>query len=161
MKKYLLLLLLSSVICHLSFTQNIGIGTTTQQVPLHIRSSTYAEIIRLEGINPYLSFWDNTSGYRGSIVSRATNMELYNGLPITISPGFTPSTTFLNNGHVGIGTITPTERLHVIHTADVNKNAIYGYASQASGSTDYQNTGVAGFGQGNGVAGGYGFGFGV
>ena len=63
--------------------------------------------------------------------------------------------------NVGIGTITPAERLHVIHTADVNKNAIYGYASQTSSALDYQNTGVTGFGQGNGIANSYGYGFGV
>ena len=64
--------------------------------------------------------------------------------------------------NVGIGTTTPLERLHVIHTADVNKNTIYGYASQTSAViTDYQNTGVTGFGQGNGTANGFGYGFGV
>ena len=65
--------------------------------------------------------------------------------------------------NIGIGTITPTERLHVIQTSDANKNVIYGYANQTSAVVDYQNTGVTGFGQGNGVAGGggYGYGFGV
>lgn len=64
--------------------------------------------------------------------------------------------------NVGIGTTTPLERLHVIHTADINKNTIYGYASQTSAIiTDYQNTGVTGFGQGNGTANSYGYGFGV
>lgn len=62
---------------------------------------------------------------------------------------------------VGIGTTTPQERLHVTQTSDDNKNTIYGYANQTSGTADFQNTGVAGFGQGNGVAGGFGFGFGV
>lgn len=59
---------------------------------------------------------------------------------------------------VGIGTTIPQERLHVIHTGDVNKNAVYGFANQTSGSTDFQNTGVAGFGQGNGAPGGFGYG---
>ena len=144
-----------------SFAQNVGIGTTTPQVPLHVKTNSLSEVLRVEGLNPFLSFWDNITGFRGSIVSRTTYMELYNALPITISPGFTPSATFLNNGNVGIGTPTPSERLHVIHSADINKNAINGYASQTSSSTDFQNTGVTGFGQGNGIAGGWGYGFGV
>ena len=144
-----------------NFAQNIGIGIATPQVPLHVKTNSLSEVLRVEGLNPFLSFWDNITGFRGSIVSRTTYMELYNALPITISPGFTPSTTFLNNGNVGIGTPTPSERLHVIHTGDVNKNTIYGYASQTSSSTDYQNTGVAGFGQGNGNPGGFGYGFGI
>ena len=164
MKKTILplLLIVASFFCTtLLYAQNIGIGTTTPQAPLHVKTNTSSEVLRVEGLNPFISFWDNITGFRGSIVSRSTYMDLYNGLPITISPGFTPSATFLNNGHVGIGTPTPSERLHVIHTADVNKNAIYGYASQTSSSTDYQNTGVTGFGQGNGVAAGFGYGFGV
>ena len=64
--------------------------------------------------------------------------------------------------NVGIGTTTPLERLHVIHTADVDKSTIYGYANQTSAViADYQNTGVTGFGQGNGTANSYGYGFGV
>lgn len=63
--------------------------------------------------------------------------------------------------NVGIGTSAPTERLHVVQTADANKNVIYGYASQTSGSTDFENTAIAGFGQGNGTTDGYGYGVGV
>ncbi|MEO7308351.1 MAG: hypothetical protein ABIR78_05015 [Ferruginibacter sp.] len=63
--------------------------------------------------------------------------------------------------NVGIGTTTPLERLHVIHTADVNKNTIYGYANQTSSSLDFQNTGVTGFGQGDGTPNSWGYGFGV
>ncbi len=62
--------------------------------------------------------------------------------------------------NIGIGTTTPTERLHVIQTADANKNVIYGFANQLSSSVDYRNSGVTGFGQGNGVAGGGGWGYG-
>ncbi|MEO6405822.1 MAG: hypothetical protein ABIY51_08135 [Ferruginibacter sp.] len=65
--------------------------------------------------------------------------------------------------NVGIGTVTPSERLHVTQTADFDKNVIYGYANQSPVLADYQNTGVAGLGQGNGTAGvlGYGYGFGI
>ncbi|MEO6405696.1 MAG: hypothetical protein ABIY51_04275 [Ferruginibacter sp.] len=67
----------------------------------------------------------------------------------------------LHAQNVGIGIALPTERLHVVHTSDINKSTVFGYASQLSSSTDYQNTGIAGFGQGNGTAGGWGYGFGV
>lgn len=74
---------------------------------------------------------------------------------------FTYTTLKAQGGNVGIGTALPAERLHVVHTADINKNTIYGYASQASSSVDYLNVGVGGFGQGNGVADGFGYGIGV
>lgn len=67
----------------------------------------------------------------------------------------------LSTGNVGIGTTTPTEKLNVTQTADANKNVIYGYANQTSSVTDYQNAGVTGFGQGNGVFGASGYGFGI
>ena len=63
--------------------------------------------------------------------------------------------------HVGIGINAPIERLHVVQVENLNKNVIYGYAGQTSSSLDYANTGVTGFGQGNGIAGGFGYGFGV
>lgn len=64
--------------------------------------------------------------------------------------------------NVGIGTLIPAERLHVTFTDNSNKNVIYGYANQTA-NFDYQNTGVAGFGEGNGVSGsgGWGYGFGM
>ncbi|MEO7308826.1 MAG: hypothetical protein ABIX01_00395 [Chitinophagaceae bacterium] len=164
MKKITLPLLLTAASffgTNLLYAQSVGIGTTSPYAPLHVKTNSF-EVLRLEGSTiPSLSMYDNGT-YRGSLIARAADFELYSPLPIMMAPGSTTTATFLPNGHVGIGTTTPSERLHVIHTADVNKNAIYGYASQASGSTDYQNTGVTGFGQGNGLApGGYGYGFGV
>lgn len=36
--------------------------------------------------------------------------------------------------NVGIVILVPTERLHVVQTADFNKNTIYGFANQTSSS---------------------------
>ncbi|MEO7308827.1 MAG: hypothetical protein ABIX01_00400 [Chitinophagaceae bacterium] len=129
MKKITLFLHLASSLffcANLLHAQNVGMGITTPQAPLHIKTAGL-EVLRLEGSGtPSLSLYDNGT-YRGSLVSRSTNMELYNALPIIISPGFTPSTTFLNNGNVGIGVITPAYRL------DVNGDANFTGALRTNG----------------------------
>jgi len=79
---------------------------------------------------------------------------------------FAVSTYFSFGQNVGIGLTSPQFRLHVIDSSLINKTTIYGYASQPySTGDDKDNTGVTGFGRGNGVggsaAGSYGYGIGV
>jgi hypothetical protein len=63
-----------------------------------------------------------------------------------------------NGGNVGIGTATPTEKLHVFSNLDTNKSSIFGSATQASTAADFLNVGVKGNGNGSGS---FGFGVGV
>jgi hypothetical protein len=88
----------------------IGIGTSTPFVPLHINSAT-DELLRLQGVNPYISFANNGSvkgyvqGYIddlliGTIIGNTTGaIRFYNN---NIN-----NMTILPNGNVGIGTTTP------------------------------------------------------
>ena len=81
---------------------NVGIGTTSPSNPLHIRAD--APSIRIEDItssdNHYLI------GNNGELRIQSTGF-------ITMRPGNTVSTTFSANGNVGIGTTSPSSKLHV------------------------------------------------
>jgi Chaperone of endosialidase len=44
---------------------NVGIGTSTPQAPLHINNPAAAELLRLQGSNPYLSFHNAAGTYKG------------------------------------------------------------------------------------------------
>lgn len=61
------------------FAQNgnvgFGTGSTTPAARLHV-STTSSEVARLNGTNPYLSFHDNTDGYKGYLWYDGTNMVL-------------------------------------------------------------------------------------
>lgn len=63
-----------------------------------------------------------------------------------------------NGGNVGIGTSTPTEKLHVFSNLDIDKSSIFGTSTQVSTSVDFLNVAVKGNGNGSGS---FGFGVGV
>jgi len=54
---------------------NVSIGGPSPAARLHV-STTSSEVVRLNGNNPYLSFYDNTDGYRGYLWYDGTNMVL-------------------------------------------------------------------------------------
>jgi hypothetical protein len=56
---------------------NVGIGTgiPVPAARLHV-STTASETIRMEGNNPYLSFYDNTDGYQGYLWYNGSDMVL-------------------------------------------------------------------------------------
>ena len=49
----------SALLFSFCYAQNVGIGITTPAVPLHIRN-TGSELLRLQGNDPYLSFFNNS-----------------------------------------------------------------------------------------------------
>ncbi len=51
---------------------NVGVGTVTPSAPLHIKSASAVEMLRIEGTNPYISFFNNGQGYRGYLWSMPT-----------------------------------------------------------------------------------------
>lgn len=66
----------------------------------------------------------------------------------------------ITNGKVGVGTINPSEKIHVFDSSDANKSSIFSEARQISSGTDYDNIAIKGYGRalptwgfGNGVMG--------
>lgn len=66
----------------------------------------------------------------------------------------------ITNGKVGVGTINPSEKIHVFDSSDANKSSIFSEARQITSGTDYDNIAIKGYGRalptwgfGNGVMG--------
>lgn len=114
MKKLLLIFLLFPV--SKGWSQgNVGIGTPAPQAPLHINGG--AEMIRLQGTECYIAFNNAAGTYRGYLWDNGSAMELGtafgSNLPVYIAPGYSIKAVFLPNGNVGIGTLTPDQKLDV------------------------------------------------
>jgi len=108
---YLFLLLYFSLHVH---SQNVGIGTSSPTTPLHIRSDS-SEIIRIQGVNPYISFY-NQSVYRGYLSHDGTRMILgsTSNVPVVVAAGNTGFPAYFTpTGRLGLGESAPNERLHV------------------------------------------------
>ena len=98
---------------------NVGIGTNTPAVLLHLNGNT-DELLRLQGLNPYISFSNNgtVKGYMqsynddillGTIIGNTNGaVRFYNNNVNNMS--------ILANGNVGIGTTTPTSPLSFPNT---------------------------------------------
>ena len=132
-------------------TGNVGIGTTTPSTPLHINAD--APTIRLQ---------DATSGDNHYLTGNNGELRVQSSGYITMRPGAAVSTTFLANGNVGIGTTSPTAKLHVSSdsggalsevahfvgggsTNDKSQISVGGNTSSALVSFGFRNTG-SGFG---------------
>ncbi len=108
---------------------NLGLGTSTPAVRLDVKaSSSGAATERLQN--------SSSTGYSGTeYLDNAGNVDLFFGLdnanantrfnsinnfPIAILTNSTERMRVTSNGKIGIGTASPTEKLHVFENADVN-----------------------------------------
>ncbi|MDF2438979.1 MAG: hypothetical protein K0Q95_3355 [Bacteroidota bacterium] len=144
----------------LSSNNYVGIGAATPGAKLEVADAAFFKV-RLNrtsgtGNKSELSFAKNGAD-RFSIGTDAGEtgaQEFY----IFDNVSNTTRVLMNANGSVGIGTLSPTSKLHAVHAADISKYTIRGEASQSTTSTDYQNVAVLGFGKGQP---GWGYGNGV
>jgi trimeric autotransporter adhesin len=117
MRPRLLLAVTGITACFFATAQNVGIGTMTPVSRLHVRS-TVSELLRLDGPSSFLSFYNGTSFF-GQIGVTASDASMHLLTPsliggdIRILPNNNLNSIFTTNGALGIGTSTPSVRLHI------------------------------------------------
>lgn len=101
---------------------NVGIGTTAPAVPLHVSSSSVAEIGRFQSntAQPYLSLWYGT--FEGARIQTVNDVSDGGSLRLfTAAPPFGSvfeRMRITSAGNVGIGTTSPQQLLHVASAAN-------------------------------------------
>ena len=111
---------------------NVGIGTTSPASKLHINNPTGAAAMLIEGAGGYsggINFRSNPSVSQGYILYDFANTM---GFGVANSEKM----RILANGNIGIGTTSPTEKLHVVGNIRTNSTqGYYGSFLQAISST--------------------------
>jgi len=103
----------------LSFSQNVGIGTTTPAAKLDVKANS-SYVGQFNGLAPmYMGIFENDiyRGYWGSYSGAAEDVDFGTGSGTTGKLHFTiqanPRMTIDNAGRVGVGTTTPNHLFHV------------------------------------------------
>jgi hypothetical protein len=124
MKKNCILFITISFFSFSSIAQHVGIGTTSPANPLHIKSASEPEMLRIEGPTPYISFFNGTT-YKGYVWYDGNKMVLGTSTPepVVISPYYTISPFyFMPTGRLGLGISNPAEKLDV--DGNINLNGV-------------------------------------
>jgi hypothetical protein len=127
-------------------TGNVGIGTTTPTSPLHLMGNLTLQGLSTSNYIPTLFFKrysDGTPifsiGYKNPLAPNSFfDFNSLNGNPISFSMVNVERMSILENGNVGIGTLSPTEKLSIYGT----NNVAPGVMSFESSREDVQNAEV-------------------
>jgi hypothetical protein len=136
---------------------NVGIGTTTPSVPLHVARATTGTTFRLQqtGSNLYtemqfstptgnMYIFVNSTGYTSYGGANSTNFYTSNGAFAFHSNAGNNHLHIANGGNVGIGTASPEEKLDVSGSIIIDNNEFYKVEK-----TDGTNYKIAGLTSGN------------
>jgi hypothetical protein len=117
--RILLVVIAVFAIINVSFSQNVGIGTTTPAAKLDVKAAS-SYVGQFNGLAPmYMGIFENDlyRGYWGSYSGNAEDVDFGTGsgttgkLHLTIQAN--PRLTINNAGNVGIGTTNPNHLLHI------------------------------------------------
>ena len=107
----------------LAINGEVGIGTEAPNAQLHVKDPSATgnnEVLRMEGSNPFLSFYSPGGGLRSYIWQNNANKDL--DIINTVSDGEVNIDNALrvkSNGRVGIGATTPEAELEILHNSTV------------------------------------------
>mgnify|MGYP003582762675 CR=1 FL=1 len=114
--------ILAIFLCNAFFTfaQNVGIGTTTPEAKLEVKTTTNY-VSKFGGVSPmFVSIYENDTyrGYWGSYSGNTEDVDFGTGAGNTVGKlHFTiqavPKFTINTNGNVGIGTMNPNYKMHL------------------------------------------------
>jgi len=100
---------------------NVGIGTTSPSVKLEVKDSQDSSIDSGIGI---VRSANSQTGYI-NMVGGAFNFNAPSAIAIKFRDGGTTNMTILGDGNVGIGTTSPSNRLHIQHSAVTTDQALF------------------------------------
>ena len=110
---------------------NVGIGTASPSVKLEVKDSQDSSFVSGIGI---IRSTGSQTGYI-NMVGGAFNFNAPSAVPIKFRDGGTTNVTILGDGNVGIGTVGPSYKLHVVGTAHITDNFSVGNGGSGGGAT--------------------------